>query len=167
MTRINPNEPQIKSLRERVKQELAAQTAATGAAQAPAVRAAISQTVAAVNRATAFTDAAGEAAIAQMLEDDYLGLGPIEQLLREGGHSEIMVNGGGVDRETGREGAVPVYVEDGGVLVRRDDVVFDDEDAAAQKRRIVERIAAMNDIVVNEERPILDASLYDGSRVHT
>lgn len=166
MGQINPNEPQIKSLRERVKQELAAQTAATGAAQASAVRAAISQTVAAVNRATAFTDAAGEAAIAQMLEDDYLGLGPIEQLLREGGHSEIMVNGGGVDRETGREGPVPVYVEDGGVLVRRDDIVFDDEDAAAQKRRIVERIAAMNDIVVNEERPILDASLYDGSRVH-
>lgn len=166
MPRINPNDPQVKALRERVKQDLAAQTTGGQASQAPAVRAAIAQTVSTVNRATGFTDAAGEAAIAQMLEDDYLGLGPIEQLLREGGHSEIMVNGGGVDRETGHEGPVPVYVEDGGVLVERPDVVFDDEDAAGQKRRIIERIAAMNDIVVNEERPQLDASLYDGSRVH-
>ena len=77
MPRINPNDPQVKALRERVKQDLAAQTTGGQAAQAPAVRAAIAQTVSTVNRATGFTDAAGEAAIAQMLEDDYLGLGHI------------------------------------------------------------------------------------------
>lgn len=162
----SPNDPRVKALRERVKEDLAAQTAATGAASPDAIRAMIAETVATVNRATGFADEGGEAEIAQMLADDYVGLGPIERLIREGGHSEIMVNGGGVDRATGREGAVPVYVEDGGVLTPRPDVVFDDEDAAGQKRRIVERIASMNDIVVNDEMPILDASLYDGSRVH-
>lgn len=165
---IDVNDPRIKALKARVQQELSTQAAFDGGASEEQVRTRIAATVAEVNRATAFTDADGEAEAVQLFADDFLGLGPIERLLREGGHSEIMVNGGGVDRATGREGLPPVYVEDHGVITPRPDVsaLFDIDDVAGQKRRIIERIAAANGMAINEEIAILDASLSDGSRVH-
>ena len=100
--------------------------------------------------------------LVKSLLDDYLRLGPLEELMADETVTEIMVNGGGYGPD-GRELRAPIYVERAGVLELVDDVAFDDEQHI---RQVIDRIATRCNRVVNEETPILDARLRDGSRVH-
>lgn len=100
--------------------------------------------------------------LSHVLVNDYLHLGPLEDLFDDGNVSEVMVNGGGYG-DDGREKRAPIYVERFGKLQLVDDIAFDDE---AHIIQIINRIATRVGRVVNEESPILDARLPDGSRVH-
>ena len=91
------------------------------------------------------------ATIIREIEDDTLGLGPIQQLLEDSSVTEIMVNG----HET-------VYVERNGVIVRTP-LRFVDED---HLRRVIERIVARVGRRIDESSPLVDARLPDGSRVN-
>ena len=105
---------------------------------------------------------AEQATIIESIVNDYMHLGPLTDLMGDDEITEVMVNGGGYD-EHGREMTAPIYVERHGELELVRDARFDDE---AHIRQIIERIASRCGRVVNEESPILDARLPDGSRVH-
>jgi septum site-determining protein MinD len=83
--------------------------------------------------------------------DEALGLGPLEDLLRDTDVSEIMVNG--IDQ---------VYVERKGKLTLTD-YRFLTED---QLRAIIERIVTPLGRRIDEKSPMVDARLEDGSRVN-
>ena len=85
------------------------------------------------------------------LEHEVLGLGPLEPLLQDTGVGDILVNRH--DR---------VWVEQGGRL-QRSTTRFDDE---AHLRRIIERIVTRVGRRVDEQSPMVDARLADGSRVN-
>jgi len=91
------------------------------------------------------------AAIIREIEDDALGLGPVQQLLEDGSITEIMVNG----HET-------VYVERGGVISLTPLRFVDEE----HLRRVIERIVARVGRRIDESSPLVDARLQDGSRVN-
>lgn len=91
------------------------------------------------------------ATIIREIEDDTLGLGPIQRLLEDRTVSEIMVNG----HET-------VYVERDGVLGLTP-LRFIDED---HLRRVIERIVGRVGRRIDESSPLVDARLPDGSRVN-
>ena len=91
------------------------------------------------------------AAIIREIEDDALGLGPVQQLLEDGSVTEIMVNG----HET-------VYVERGGVISLTPLRFVDEE----HLRRVIERIVARVGRRIDESSPLVDARLQDGSRVN-
>jgi pilus assembly protein CpaF len=78
------------------------------------------------------------------------GLGPLEPLLADPAVNEVMVNGGG-----------GVWVERSGVLERAD-VDLDEDDVLG----VIERVLAPLGRHVDRLRPIVDARLHDGSRVH-
>ena len=82
---------------------------------------------------------------------DILGLGPLEQFLRDDSVTEILVNG---PRQ--------VFVERAGIL-ERTDVRFQDN---ADVMRVIERIVAPIGRRVDESSPMVDARLPDGSRVN-
>jgi len=87
----------------------------------------------------------------QEIIDELMGLGPLEDLMRDPAVSEIMVNGPNV-----------IYVERGGKLTlseRR----FNDE---RHLRTIIERIIAPLGRRIDESSPMVDARLPDGSRVN-
>ena len=87
----------------------------------------------------------------QSVFDDVLGYGPIDQLLRDPGINEVMVNG--PDR---------VYIEREGKIVQTD-VRFVDE---GHLRRIIDKIVSQVGRRVDEATPMVDARLPDGSRVN-
>jgi pilus assembly protein CpaF len=89
--------------------------------------------------------------IIREVEDDVLGLGPLEALLNDDTITEIMVNG-----------ADTIYVEQRGKLTRSP-VTFDDE---AHLRRVIDRIVSKVGRRIDESSPLVDARLMDGSRVN-
>jgi pilus assembly protein CpaF len=82
---------------------------------------------------------------------DILGLGPLEQFLRDDSVTEILVNG---PRQ--------VFVERAGILERTDVRFGDNSDVM----RVIERIVAPIGRRVDESSPMVDARLPDGSRVN-
>jgi len=85
------------------------------------------------------------------MTDEALGLGPLEQLLKDDTVTEIMV----VDHST-------IFVERGGKLYRSPQAFTDDEAV----RAIIERIVTPLGRRIDESAPLVDARLADGSRVN-
>ena len=83
--------------------------------------------------------------------DETFGLGPLETLMLDPTISDILVNG---HRN--------VFVERRGVL-EKTDVAFRDEDHLSQ---IIQRIVSRVGRRVDESSPLVDARLWDGSRVN-
>jgi pilus assembly protein CpaF len=98
-------------------------------------------------------DVSGEerAEMQQEIIDELLGLGPLEDLMRDAAVSEVMVNG-----------PATIYVERGGKLTLTDRR-FNDE---RHLRTIIERIIAPLGRRIDESSPMVDARLPDGSRVN-
>jgi pilus assembly protein CpaF len=96
-------------------------------------------------------DAQARRNLVRELADEALGLGPLEQLLRDPEVSEIMV----VDPHT-------IYVERGGVI-EPTPLRFTDDDAV---RSAIERILTPLGRRLDESSPLVDARLPDGSRVN-
>ena len=91
------------------------------------------------------------ATIIREIEDDALGLGPVQRLLEDGTVTEIMVNG----PET-------IYVERNGVISLTPLSFVDEE----HLRRVIDRIVARVGRRIDESSPLVDARLPDGSRVN-
>lgn len=89
--------------------------------------------------------------IAIQIEDEILGLGPIEPLLADRSVSDVLVNG-----------CDQVYVERHGKL-QQTDIRFRDD---AHLMGIIERIVARVGRRIDESSPMVDARLADGSRVN-
>ena len=89
--------------------------------------------------------------IIQAIQDEMLGLGPIESLLSDPTVSDILVNG-----------PFQVYAERHGKIVHTD-VQFDNE---AHLLRVIDRIVSRIGRRVDEMSPMVDARLPDGSRVN-
>lgn len=87
----------------------------------------------------------------QDIEDDALGLGPLQRLLGDHDVTEIMVNG--YDR---------IYVERYGKLTLSG-MRFNSEE---HLRRVIDRIVGRVGRRVDESSPLVDARLMDGSRVN-
>src|SRR6185295_5869195 len=85
------------------------------------------------------------------IADEVVGLGPIEDLIRDPSVSEVMVNA-----------PDEVYFEREGVIYASP-VTFRDE---AHVMRIIDRIVATIGRHVDEASPMVDARLADGSRVN-
>ncbi|MFT4626715.1 MAG: pilus assembly protein CpaF [Myxococcota bacterium] len=81
--------------------------------------------------------------------DNILGLGPLEPLLRDPEVSDIMING-----------AKTVFVERKGRIVKTN-VVFNDDKHLMQ---VIERIVAAVGRRIDEQNPMVDARMQDGSR---
>jgi pilus assembly protein CpaF len=95
--------------------------------------------------------AASRQRIAKQVEDEILGLGPIEPLLADKAVSDILVNGSG-----------QVYIERRGRL-EATDVRFRDN---AHLMAIIDRIVGRVGRRIDESSPMVDARLPDGSRVN-
>src|SRR5258706_10987817 len=95
--------------------------------------------------------AAERASLVQSVFDDVLGYGPIDQLLRDPGINEIMVNG-----------PEKVFIEHEGKIVLTE-ARFVDE---GHLRRIIDKIVSQVGRRVDEATPMVDARLPDGSRVN-
>ena len=91
------------------------------------------------------------AELQQEIIDELLGLGPLEDLMRDAAVSEIMVNGPDT-----------IYVERGGKLALTDRHFND----GRHLRTIIERIIAPLGRRIDEASPMVDARLPDGSRVN-
>jgi pilus assembly protein CpaF len=89
-------------------------------------------------------------ATVEHLASQLQGLGRLDPLLAEPAVTEVMVNGGGA-----------VWVERAGVLMRVDFELREDE-----VLQLIERVLAPLGRHVDRLRPIVDARLPDGSRVH-
>ncbi|MEX2556175.1 MAG: CpaF family protein [Actinomycetota bacterium] len=85
------------------------------------------------------------------IADTIVGLGPLEQLLRDPAVTEVMVNG-----------PERVYVERDGRIERVSMTLEGD----AAVRHLIDRVVAPLGLHVDESRPWVDARLPDGSRVH-
>ena len=106
---------------------------------------------AAVRRlAAAEAPMAGQVLFEQVI-DGLVGLGPLEELLRDPAVSDVLVNAPDC-----------VYVERGGELVRTD-VSFTDDSAVVAA---VERVIAPLGLRLDRASPTIDARLPDGSRLH-
>jgi pilus assembly protein CpaF len=95
--------------------------------------------------------AAGRQRITKQIEDDVLGLGPLEPLLADPTVSDILVNG-----------HASVYVERHGKL-ERTDARFEND---AHLLNIIDRIVSRVGRRIDESSPMVDARLQDGSRVN-
>jgi Flp pilus assembly CpaF family ATPase len=89
--------------------------------------------------------------ISREIVEEAIGLGPLEKFLVDSSISEIMVNG-----------ADQIFVERNGRLVLAPER-FTSED---QLRRIIERIVIQVGRRIDEQSPLVDARLLDGSRVN-
>ncbi len=89
--------------------------------------------------------------VVKMIEDEILGLGPLEPLIAEPSVSDILVNGAGT-----------VYVERFGKL-ELTPIRFRDDDHLL---RIIDRIVSSVGRRIDESSPMVDARLKDGSRVN-
>ncbi|HVT88911.1 MAG TPA: CpaF family protein [Tepidisphaeraceae bacterium] len=94
---------------------------------------------------------AERAALREQIKHELLGFGPIQPLLEDSTVSEVMVNR-----------ANRVYVERKGKM-HLTDVKFEDD---AHVRRIIERILLPLGRHIDENNPLVDARLPDGSRVN-
>ncbi|MQA14397.1 MAG: TadA family conjugal transfer-associated ATPase [Pseudonocardiaceae bacterium] len=127
---------------DRVRHRLAEQSAAPSpAAVAAAVRAEAGGVVA---------DLEVLAALRQ-LQEELVGAGPLEPLLRDPATTDVLVTG--PDR---------VWVERAGELCRTD-VRFPDDDAV---RRLAQRLALVAGRRLDDASPCVDARLADGTRLH-
>ncbi len=91
------------------------------------------------------------AEVRKYLVDEILGLGPLEDFMRDEDIDEIMVNG--PDK---------IFVEKGGRLILTDRRFNNSEHV----RTVIERILMPVGRTLNERTPYVDARLLDGSRVH-
>ncbi|HVT45091.1 MAG TPA: ATPase, T2SS/T4P/T4SS family [Thermoanaerobaculia bacterium] len=89
--------------------------------------------------------------ISQEIIEEALGLGPLEKFLADSRVSEIMVNG-----------PEQIYLERSGKIVLAPER-FTSED---QLRRVIERIVIQVGRRIDEQSPLVDARLLDGSRVN-
>ena len=89
--------------------------------------------------------------IVQEIEDEVMGLGPLEPLLSDPKIADILVNG-----------ADQVYIEKHGRL-ELTDVQFNDDDHLSN---IIDRIVSSVGRRIDESSPMVDARLKDGSRVN-
>lgn len=89
--------------------------------------------------------------IIQAIQDEMLGLGPIEPLLSDPSVSDILVNG-----------PFQVFAERRG-KIETTDIQFDNE---AHLLRVIDRIVSRVGRRVDEMSPMVDARLPDGSRVN-
>jgi len=89
--------------------------------------------------------------IVKQIEDEVMGLGPLEPLLADTEVADILVNG-----------HKAIYVERKGKL-EKTDVRFNDE---AHLRNIIDRIVSSVGRRIDESSPMVDARLKDGSRVN-
>ncbi|NOT79540.1 MAG: Flp pilus assembly complex ATPase component TadA [Bacteriovoracaceae bacterium] len=89
--------------------------------------------------------------IVKEIIDEALGLGPLEDLLRDKTISEVMV-----------VGPYKIYYEQGG-KIKLSEVVFTND---RQVLNVIERIVAPIGRRIDEKTPYVDARLKDGSRVH-
>jgi pilus assembly protein CpaF len=89
--------------------------------------------------------------VIRTIEDEVMGLGPLEPLLADPKVSDILVNG-----------HKQVYIERAGKLALTD-VVFHDDD---HLMNIIDRIVSAVGRRVDESSPMVDARLADGSRVN-
>lgn len=89
--------------------------------------------------------------IVKEILDEALGLGPLEDLLRDKSVSEVMV-----------VGPHKIYYEQNGKL-KLSDVTFTND---RQVLNVIERIVAPIGRRIDEKTPYVDARLKDGSRVH-
>jgi pilus assembly protein CpaF len=89
--------------------------------------------------------------LVQEVLDEIVGLGPIESLIQDDTVTEVMVNG-----------PAQIYVERSGRLVLTDKT-FRDNDHVMQ---IVDKIVAPLGRRIDENSPLVDARLKDGSRVN-
>jgi pilus assembly protein CpaF len=102
--------------------------------------------------ASTFKGSAEElATLRQEIVDEALGLGPLEDLMKDADVSEIMVNGPNT-----------IYVERHGVIERTAKRFTDDR----QLRLVIERIITPLGRRIDESSPMVDARLTDGSRVN-
>jgi septum site-determining protein MinD len=89
--------------------------------------------------------------IIKEISDEALGLGPLEDLIKDQEITDILVNNKN-----------QIYVEKYGKLQRSDKRFVSDE----QVRQIIERIVAPLGRRIDESMPMVDARLSDGSRVN-
>jgi pilus assembly protein CpaF len=89
--------------------------------------------------------------IVKEIEDEVMGLGPLEPLLADGKVADILVNG-----------SDQVYVEKNGKL-QLTDVKFNNDDHLIN---IIDRIVSGVGRRIDESSPMVDARLKDGSRVN-
>jgi pilus assembly protein CpaF len=89
--------------------------------------------------------------VVRQIEDEVMGLGPLEPLLADPSISDILVNG-----------AHQVYVERSG-KIESTDVRFNDD---AHLLNIIDRIVSKVGRRIDESMPMVDARLQDGSRVN-
>ncbi len=89
--------------------------------------------------------------IVKEILDEALGLGPLEDLLRDKTISEVMV-----------VGPYKIYYEQGG-KIKLSEVTFTND---RQVLNVIERIVAPIGRRIDEKTPYVDARLKDGSRVH-
>jgi len=89
--------------------------------------------------------------VIRSIEDEVMGLGPLEPLLADSTISDILVNG-----------AKSVYIERAGML-ELTDVEFNDDD---HLMNIIDRIVSAVGRRIDESSPMVDARLADGSRVN-
>ncbi len=104
-----------------------------------------------VDREAAGLDADDRHALTARIAERALGLGPLEELLRDPGVDEILVSGTG-----------PVWIERDGRLQRTAARFATD----AQLRHVIERLLAPAGRRADEAEPVCDARLPDGSRVN-
>jgi len=131
---------------------VAASRAHTDGQKIAELRAQISEVTGQLLTERADSDTVEERAeLQQEIIDELLGLGPLEDLMRDAAVSEIMVNGPNV-----------IYVERGGRITLTDRH-FNDE---RHLRTIIERIIAPLGRRIDESSPMVDARLPDGSRVN-
>ncbi|MGQ0592858.1 MAG: CpaF family protein [Gammaproteobacteria bacterium] len=104
-----------------------------------------------MNEESAPLNAPSRQRVIKQIEDEVLGLGPLEPLLADPAVTDILVNG----RES-------VYVERGGKLERVAVHFKDDAHVLGMIDRIVSRVGRR----IDESCPMVDARLKDGSRVN-
>jgi len=122
--------------------------AVAGAERVPALPEAIAGLVA--DDAALLSEAA-RAEVADRVLRETVGLGPLEELLRDPEVEEVLVNG-----------HEEIWVERGGRL-RRTEIEFDDEEGL---RDVIERVLGPIGRRVDELSPMADGRLPDGSRVN-
>ena len=96
-------------------------------------------------------NAAQRRSVIERIEDEVLGLGPLEPLLKDKTISDILVNG-----------PQNIYIERRGKL-EFTGVYFNDE---THLRNIIDRIVSNVGRRIDESSPMVDARLSDGSRVN-
>ncbi len=129
---------------------LSASVAHTDAAKLASLREKVESITA--EMASRFEGSAEEfAALRQEIVDEALGLGPLEDLMKDPGVTEIMVNGPDT-----------IYLERHGVIERTTKRFMD----ARQLRLVIERIITPLGRRIDESSPMVDARLSDGSRVN-